>query len=211
MSYKSEFLEFAIEQEALRFGEFTLKSGRLSPYFFNAGQFSNGAALARLGQFYANAIGASRIDFDMLFGPAYKGIPLATAAAIALAAAGRDVPCAFNRKELKDHGEGGALMGAPLAGRVLIVDDVITAGTAIRESVQIIRAAGATAVGVAIALDRQERGQDELSAIEDVQQRYGLRVIAIASLADLLHYVKDRPELKAARAALEGYRARYGI
>ncbi len=211
MNYKSEFLEFAIEQGALRFGEFTLKSGRVSPYFFNAGEFNTGAALARLGHFYARAIAHSGIEFDMLFGPAYKGIPLATAVAIALSAAGRDVPCAFNRKEIKDHGEGGALIGAPLAGRALVIDDVITAGTAVGESVQIIQAAGASPIGVAIALDRQERGQGELSAIQEVRQRYRLEVITIASLTDLLDYAKDQPQLAATRSAIEAYRARYGI
>jgi len=211
MSCKTEFLKLAIAQGALRFGEFTLKSGRVSPYFFNAGQFSGGAALASLGRFYARSITASGLGFDVLFGPAYKGIPLATATAIAFAEQGRDVPCAFNRKEIKDHGEGGALMGAPLAGRVLIIDDVITAGTAIRESVRIIDAAGAKSVGVAIALDRQERGQGELSAVQEVSQRYGLKVVAIASLADLLAFVGHRPEMAATRCAIESYRARYGV
>lgn len=211
MNFKTEFLELAIAQGALRFGEFTLKSGRLSPYFFNAGQFSGGAALASLGRFYAQSITASGLGFDMLFGPAYKGIPLATATAIALAAEGRDVPCAFNRKEVKDHGEGGVLMGARLAGRVLIVDDVITAGTAIRESVRIIEAAGAKPFGVAIALDRQERGQGEMSAIQEVKARYGLEVVAIASLADLLAFVEHQPEMAVTRRAIESYRARYGV
>jgi orotate phosphoribosyltransferase len=211
MSYKSEFLQFAIEQNALCFGEFTLKSGRVSPYFFNASEFSSGAGLARLGHFYTRAIAQSGIAFDMLFGPAYKGIPLATAAAIAPSADGRDTLCAFNRKEIKDHGEGGLLMGAPLAGRVLIIDDVITAGTAIGESVRIIESAGAKPVAVAIALDRQERGQGETSAIQEVKWRYGLEVIAIASLSDLLDYVKDQPELAATRSAIESYRVRYGV
>jgi orotate phosphoribosyltransferase len=207
----TDFVQFAIRLGALHFGEFTLKSGRVSPYFFNAGEFNTGAALAELGDFYARAIAASGVEYDMLFGPAYKGIPLATAVAMALSVHGRNVPCAFNRKEIKDHGEGGALLGAPLTGRVLIVDDVITAGTAIGESVRIIEAAGAKPVGVAIALDRQERGQGERSAVQEVKYRYGLEVIAIASLSDLLDYVKDRPVMAATRAAIEGYRARYGV
>jgi orotate phosphoribosyltransferase len=211
MNLRTDFVEFAIEQSALRFGRFTLKSGRVSPYFFNAGEFNSGASLAKIGEFYARAIVDSAIEFDMLFGPAYKGIPLATAAAIALATQGRNLPCAFNRKEVKDHGEGGALMGAPIAGRVLIVDDVITAGTAMGESVRIIEAAGAEPAGVIIALDRQERGQGQLSAIQDIEQRYGLEVIAIASLADLLEYVKDSPSLTSAWGAMESYRARYGV
>jgi orotate phosphoribosyltransferase len=211
MNFKTDFVEFAIEQSALRFGQFTLKSGRISPYFFNAGEFNSGASLAKIGEFYARAIVDSAIEFDMLFGPAYKGIPLATAVAIALATQGRNLPYACNRKEVKDHGEGGMLMGAPLTGRVLIIDDVITAGTAIGKSVRIIQAAGAKPAGVIIALDRQERGQGELSAVQDVQQRYGLEVIAIASLADLLEYVKNSPPLTSARGAMESYRARYGV
>lgn len=211
MNNRQEFLAFAVRHGALRFGEFTLKSGRVSPYFFNAGLFNTGEALAQLGQFYARAIADSGIAFDMLFGPAYKGIPLAAAAAIALSSEGRDVSWAFNRKEIKDHGEGGSLIGAPLAGRVLIVDDVITAGTAVNESVQIIRDAGAAPAGVAIALDRQERGRGEDSAIEEMERRYGLEVIPVSTLSDLLDYVEHRPELTAARRALEAYRARYGV
>jgi orotate phosphoribosyltransferase len=209
MNLKTDFVRFAVWQGALRFGRFTLKSGRISPYFFNTGTFSHGAALVELGHFYADTIITSGIRFDMLFGPAYKGIPLATAVAIALSARGRDVPCAFNRKEIKDHGERGALIGAPLDGRVLIVDDVITAGTAIGESVRTIREAGAIPVGVAIALDRQERGQGRLSAVQEVRQRYGLEVIAIASLADLLNYLKDQPKLAPVRSAIEDYQVRY--
>jgi orotate phosphoribosyltransferase len=209
MNLKTDFVRFAVWQGALRFGRFTLKSGRISPYFFNTGKFSHGAALVELGHFYVDTIITSGIRFDMLFGPAYKGIPLATAVAIALSARGRDVPCAFNRKEIKDHGERGALIGAPLDGRVLIVDDVITAGTAIGESVRTIREAGAIPVGVAIALDRQERGQGRLSAVQEVRQRYGLEVIAIASLADLLNYLKDQPKLAPVRSAIEDYRVRY--
>ncbi|MGI8738094.1 MAG: orotate phosphoribosyltransferase [Gammaproteobacteria bacterium] len=210
MTIKDEFLELAIAQGALRFGEFTLKSGRISPYFFNAGRFSDGGALASLGRCYAQSIAASRLAFDMLFGPAYKGIPLATAAAIAFAEQGRNLPCAFNRKEIKDHGEGGALMGAPLAGRVLIIDDVITAGTAIRESVGIIEAAGAHAVGVAIALDRQELGQGGILAMQEVEAQYGLKVVAIAALADLLTFVKNQPEMAATHDAIYSYRTQYG-
>ncbi|MDD3516806.1 MAG: orotate phosphoribosyltransferase [Chromatiales bacterium] len=211
-TYQSEFLDFAIRQGVLRFGEFTLKSGRESPYFFNAGLFNTGNALARLGRFYAEAIVDSGIGFDMLFGPAYKGIPLASAAAIALADHhGRDLPWCFNRKEAKDHGEGGSLVGAPLAGRVLIVDDVITAGTAIRESIDIIRAAGAEPVGVALALDRRERGRGELSAIQEVERDYGLRVACIVSLDELMTYIGDDAELRGHLPAVETYRARYGV
>ena len=208
--YQEDFLALAIEREVLRFGEFTLKSGRTSPYFFNAGRFDSGAALARLGACYAAALERSGIEFDMLFGPAYKGIPLATATAVALAARGRDVPLAFNRKEAKAHGEGGTLIGAPLGGRVLIVDDVITAGTAIRESIALIRAAGATPCGVLIALDRQERGQDRRSAAQEVGDEFGLPVIPIAGLNDLLAYTEHRAGLAAHRDALLAYRARFG-
>jgi orotate phosphoribosyltransferase len=209
-TFRDDFLALAIEREALRFGEFTLKSGRTSPYFFNAGRFDSGAALARLGACYAAALEASGLACDMLFGPAYKGIPLATAAATALAARGRDLPLAFNRKEAKTHGEGGLLIGAPLAGRVLIVDDVITAGTAIRESIALIRGAGAEPCGVLIALDRQERGQGERSAAQEVAAGFGIPVIPVASLADLLAYTELRAGMAAQRAALLAYRARYG-
>ena len=205
------FLELALGKEVLRFGEFTLKSGRVSPYFFNAGLFDSGAALATLGQCYAQTLESSGLAFDMLFGPAYKGIPLATTLAVALAGRGRDVPVAFNRKEAKGHGEGGSLIGAALRGRVLIVDDVISAGTAVRESLEIIRAAGATPCAVLIALDRQERGLvGERSAAQEVAADFGLPVIAIAGLADLLQLADDRPELSAHKAALMAYRARYG-
>jgi orotate phosphoribosyltransferase len=209
-TFRDDFLARAIEREALRFGEFTPKSGRSSPYFFNAGRFDSGAALARLGACYAAALEAGGVACDMLFGPAYKGIPLATAAATALAARGRDLPLAFNRKEAKTHGEGGLLIGAPLAGRVLIVDDVITAGTAIRESVALIRGAGATPCGVLIALDRQERGQGERSAAQEVTAEFGIPVIPVASLDDLLAYTGRRAGLAAPRDALLAYRARYG-
>ncbi|HFD80598.1 MAG TPA: orotate phosphoribosyltransferase [Gammaproteobacteria bacterium] len=210
--YKKEFLEFAIECGVLRFGEFTLKSGRTSPYFFNAGLFNSGQRLARLGRFYAQAIVDSGIAFDVLFGPAYKGIPLGTAAAVALADHhGRDLPFCFNRKEAKDHGEGGELVGAPLQGRVLIIDDVITAGTAIRESLTIIDAAGATAAGVVIALDRQERGQGERSAIQEVEQDLGLQVSSIVTLAELQTFLAGHPEYRDALQAIERYREQYGI
>jgi orotate phosphoribosyltransferase len=211
-SYKKEFLEFAIEAGVLRFGEFTLKSGRVSPYFFNAGLFNRGSHLARLGRFYAQTIVDSGIGFDVLFGPAYKGIPLAAAASIALADHhDTDIPWCFNRKEAKDHGEGGNLVGAPLQGRVLIIDDVITAGTAIRESLQIIDAAGASAAGVVIALDRQERGQGERSAIQEVEQDLGLKVASIVTLAELQTFLRDRPEYAEALVAIDDYRAKYGI
>ncbi|HDP88458.1 MAG TPA: orotate phosphoribosyltransferase [Thioalkalivibrio sp.] len=211
--YQQEFLAFAIDQGVLRFGEFTLKSGRVSPYFFNAGLFNTGGALARLGRYYAQALVDAGVEFDMLFGPAYKGIPLAAATAIALADHhGRDVPYCFNRKEAKDHGEGGNLVGAPLAGRVLIVDDVITAGTAIRESVDIIQAAGAAPAGVLISLNRQERGRGELSAIQEVERDYGLSVASIVGLDDLLAYLEDQPgELAGYVDKVQAYRAEYGV
>lgn len=210
--YQHEFLSFAIDTEVLRFGEFTLKSGRKSPYFFNAGLFNTGSRLARLGRFYAAAIVASGIEFDVLFGPAYKGIPLAAATAVALADHhGRDLPYCFNRKEAKDHGEGGNLVGAPLKGRVLIIDDVITAGTAIRESLDIIRAAGASAAGVVIALNRQERGKGDRSAIQEVEQDMGIPVISIAALDQLVEYLENQPGRAEQVAAIRAYRAEYGV
>lgn len=210
--YQREFLNFALARGVLRFGEFTLKSGRVSPYFFNAGLFNTGSALAALGRSYAQAIMESGLEFDMLFGPAYKGIPLATVTAVALAEThGRDLPYCFNRKEAKDHGEGGNLVGAPLAGRVLIIDDVITAGTAIRESLQIIEAAGATAAGVVVALDRQERGRGELSAIQEVERDYGLKVASIVRLGELLDWLGEQPEMAATLAEARRYQAQYGI
>lgn len=209
--YSRRFIDLALHEQVLRFGEFTLKSGRVSPYFFNAGLFNHGAALATLGSCYADALLASGLAFDMLFGPAYKGIPLATSTAVALAGRGHDVPVAFNRKEAKAHGEGGQLIGAAIAGRVLIVDDVITAGTAIRESLEIIRAAGGTPCGVLIALDRQERGQTgERSAAEEVAAEFGLPVHAIAGLDDLLTYADRQPAIADYKSALLAYRARYG-
>jgi orotate phosphoribosyltransferase len=211
-SLSQDFLRYALEREVLRFGEFTLKSGRVSPYFFNAGLFNTGEALSRLGRYYAELIVGSGLAFDMLFGPAYKGIPLAAATAMALAERhGRDVPWAFNRKEAKDHGEGGSIVGAPLAGRVLIIDDVITAGTAIRESLSIIRAAGAQAVGVAVLLDRQERGQGALSAIQEVEREHGLKALAIAGLADLVELMRGDTKFAGQLPAVEAYRAAYGV
>jgi orotate phosphoribosyltransferase len=210
--YQREFLELAIARDALRFGEFTLKSGRVSPYFFNAGRFDSGAALARLGRAYAQALVDADIGFDMLFGPAYKGIALATACAVAFADHhGRDVPVAFDRKEAKSHGEGGVIIGAPLAGRVLIVDDVITAGTAIRQSLALIAAHGATPAGVAIALDRQERGQTALSAAQEIQGEFAIPVIAIARLAELVALAEERAELRAHLPAMQAYRQQYGV
>ena len=210
-SHQHRFLELALQRDALRFGSFTLKSGRTSPYFFNAGRFDSGAALATLAGCYVDAIDDAGLAFDMLFGPAYKGIPLATAVALELARRGRDVPLAYNRKEAKAHGEGGTLVGAPVRGRVLVVDDVITAGTAIRESIRTIRDAGGEPCGVLIALDRQERGQEgDRSAAQEVTAEFGLPVVAIAGLDDLLANADGRPEIAAHKAALEAYRSRYG-
>lgn len=218
-AYQREFIAFAIEQGVLRFGEFTLKSGRISPYFFNAGLFRSGAALARLGRFYAQAINASGIEADVLFGPAYKGITLAATTAVALADHhDRDLPFAFNRKEVKDHGEGGNIVGAELAGRILIIDDVITAGTAIGEVMTLIEAAGAQAAGVVIALDRQEQGKTDaqgkgVGAIQEVEQRYGMPVISIVTLDQVLEYLEQHAgeELQGYAPAIREYRARYGI
>ena len=211
MDFRQDFIEFALNCQVLRFGEFKTKAGRLSPYFFNAGLFNDGASLARLAEFYAKAASAGGIPFDMLFGPAYKGIPLVAAISIALANQGQNFPFAFNRKEAKDHGEGGSIVGAPLAGRVLIVDDVISAGTSVRESVEIIRSAGATPAGVLIALDRQERGQGDLSAVQEVQRDYDIPVLAVAGLSDLLSYIGHHPELTEHRVAVARYREQYGV
>lgn len=213
-AYQREFIAFAIEQGVLRFGEFTLKSGRVSPYFFNAGLFRSGAALARLGRFYAQAIADRGIQADVLFGPAYKGIPLAATTAVALADRhDRDLPFAFNRKEAKTHGEGGNIVGAELAGRILIIDDVITAGTAIGEVMALIDDAGAQAAGVVIALDRQERGQGERSAIQEVEARHGMPVISIVTLDQVLEYleVHGGEALKGHAGAIRDYRTRYGV
>jgi len=209
--YQNDFIDFAIQAGVLRFGEFTLKSGRTSPYFFNAGLFNTGEHLAKLGRCYAQAIVDSGIDFDVLFGPAYKGIPLAAAASIALAEQhGKNIPWCFNRKEAKDHGEGGNLVGSPLNGRILVIDDVITAGTAIRESVDIIKSAGAELVGVVIALDRQERGQGERSAIQEVEESLGINVASIVKLEHLLEYLKMHSGYENAVAMIESYRDQYG-
>jgi orotate phosphoribosyltransferase len=209
--FTQQFIQFAIQKQVLRFGEFMTKAGRLSPYFFNSGLFNDGESLMRLGEFYAAAILKSGIEFDMLFGPAYKGIPLVSTVSIALARQGRNVPYAFNRKEAKGHGEGGTIVGAPLQGRVLIVDDVISAGMSVRESVDIIRAQGATPCGVVIAIDRQERGQGELSAVQEVQRDNGIPVVSIADLAGLIRYLNDAPELVSHKQAIQQYRAQYGI
>ena len=214
--FRQDFIRFAIQHGVLRFGEFKTKAGRLSPYFFNSGLFQDGATLRALCQFYAQAIMTSGIEFDMLFGPAYKGIPLVAGTAIALSEQGRNTPYCFNRKEAKDHGEGGNTVGAPLKGRVLIIDDVISAGTSVRESVDIIRAAGATPCGVAIALDRMERGQTEqglaaLSAVQEVEQHLGIPVASIACLDDLLTYLQDHPDLVQNLQAVQSYRDQYGV
>ena len=209
--FRLDFIRFAVQQDVLRFGEFKTKAGRLSPYFFNAGLFHDGAALKRLAQFYAKAILESGIAFDMLFGPAYKGIPLVAAVAIALSDSGRNVHYSFNRKEAKDHGEGGNVIGAPLAGRVLIVDDVISAGTSVRESVAIINASGAQPCGVVIALDRMERGTGALSATQEVTQHYGLPVLSVATLDDLVSYLSADAAMAPQLSAVAEYRRQYGV
>jgi len=209
--FRQDFLAFALAREVLRFGEFVTKAGRQTPYFFNAGLFNDGDSLRRLGRFYAEALLASGIGFDQIFGPAYKGITLAAAMAIALAEKGHNLPFSFNRKEAKDHGEGGVVVGAPLAGRVVIVDDVITAGTSVRESVDLIRAQGANPAGVLIALDRMERGQGDRSAVQEVREAYGIPVVAIATLDDLMAFLSGRPEMHAHAAAVAAYRTRYGV
>ena len=208
--FRKEFIAFCIDCGVLRFGQFKTKAGRMSPYFFDAGLFNDGAMLARLGQFYAKAILAAGEPFDMLFGPAYKGIPLAASVAIALAQAGRNLPYSFNRKEAKDHGEGGRIVGATLAGRVLIVDDVISAGISVRESVELIRAGGAVPCGVVIALDRLERGADERSAVREVTENFGLPVIAIADLDDLVQLLGAKPHLAQHLTQIQQYRQLYG-
>ncbi len=210
-NFRQEFIEFALARGVLCFGEFKTKAGRLSPYFFNAGLFNDGEALRRIGQFYAKAIVAADSAFDMLFGPAYKGIPLVSATAVALAEIGRNLPFCFNRKEAKDHGEGGMTIGAALAGRVLIVDDVISAGTSVRESVQIIRAAGAAPCGVVIALDRMERGSGTQSAAQEMRNQFGIPVISIATLADLAAFLGARADMARQLQAVERYRKEYGV
>jgi len=210
-NFRHEFIAFTVAQKVLHFGEYKTKAGRLSPYFFDAGLFFDGQSLKRLAQFYAKAILAAGIEFDMLFGPAYKGIPLVAAIAIALADAGRNVRYSFNRKEEKDHGEGGSVIGAPLAGRVLIVDDVISAGTSVRQSVNLIKASRAIACGVVIALDRMERGTGELSAVQEVERNYHMPVISIATLEDLVAYLQRDDSLSVNLAAVKKYRERYGV
>ncbi|WP_027250561.1 orotate phosphoribosyltransferase [Photobacterium halotolerans] len=211
-AYQRQFIEFALEKGVLKFGEFTLKSGRQSPYFFNAGLFNTGRDLARLGRFYAAALADSGIEFDVLFGPAYKGIPIATTTAVALADHHDvDTPYCFNRKEAKNHGEGGNLVGSPLEGRIMLVDDVITAGTAIRESMAIIQANGADLAGVLVAIDRQEKGKGELSAIQEVERDFGCAVISIVSLGDVVSYLEEQDGMDAHLEAVKAYRAQYGI
>ncbi|MCF6353986.1 MAG: orotate phosphoribosyltransferase [Candidatus Polarisedimenticolaceae bacterium] len=211
-NYQREFLNFALETDVLRFGEFTLKSGRISPYFFNAGLFNTGASLARLGRYYAQAIIDSGIEFDLLYGPAYKGIPLAAVTCVALADHhGRDIPYAFNRKEAKDHGEGGNIVGSPLQGRILIIDDVISAGTSVRESVEIIREHGATPAGVIIALDRQEKGQQDRSAIDEVKEQFNMPVASIVRLEHLVAYLSEKAGSTDDLVRIQAYREKYGV
>ena len=210
-SFRHEFIQFVVAQKVLCFGDFKTKAGRLSPYFFDAGLFYDGQSLKRLAQFYAKAIFAAGMEFDMLFGPAYKGIPLVAAVSMALADAGRNVRYSFNRKEEKDHGEGGMVVGAPLAGRVLIIDDVISAGTSVRQSVGLIRGAGAVPCGVALALDRMEQGAGELSAVQEVERYYHIPVISIASLDDLVAYLQKDGALSANLHAVNKYREQYGV
>ena len=210
-TFRQDFIRFTVQHGVLHFGEFQTKAGRLSPYFFNSGLFQDGAALRELCQFYAQAILASGVEFDMLFGPAYKGIPLVAGTVIALAEQGRNAPYCFNRKEAKDHGEGGSTVGAVLQGNVLIIDDVISAGTSVRESIELIRAAGAAPCGVAIALDRMERGQGELSAVQEVRRNYGIPVVSIATLEDLLGYLHEHTGMGQNLQAVQAYRDRYGV
>jgi len=211
VEFSRDFIALACEKGVLRFGEFVTKAGRTSPYFFNAGLFNDGASFGALCSFYARTIMAAKLDANMLFGPAYKGIPLVAGTAMRLAELGANLPYCFNRKEAKDHGEGGTLVGAPLSGRVLILDDVISAGTSVRESVEIIRAHGAVPAGVVIALDRMERGQGALSAVQEVQAQYEMPVVAVATLNDLIAYLGDNAELAANLAAVQAYRAAYGV
>ena len=214
--YQSSFLKLALQNEVLKFGSFTLKSGRVSPYFFNLGKISGGAAMRELGRAYAQALAASGLEYDMLFGPAYKGIPLVTAAAVALAdpaagSGGRDVPYAYNRKEAKDHGEGGVLVGAPPKGRVVIVDDVLTAGTALREAIGLLRAAGASPVAAVIALDRQEKGPSGRSAVQEIEDSEGLRIVPLVTVKDLLGYLVQQSASDATVESIRAYQARYGV
>lgn len=211
VNFRQQFLEFALEKQVLKFGEFVTKAHRVSPYFFNAGLFNDGQSLLDLSRFYATSILESGVAFDMLFGPAYKGIVLASAASMALAEKGKNVPFAYNRKEAKDHGEGGVLVGAPLKGRVLVIDDVITAGTSVRESVEIIKQNGATLAGVVIALDRMEVGQGDLSAVQEVTRQYQVPVIAIASLEDLINLLKTGTDFADYLDKVSAYRLKYGV
>lgn len=209
---QQEFIQFALDNDVLKFGKYTLKSGRLSPYFFNAGLFNSGLAISKLGKFYAQAIVDSNLEFDVLFGPAYKGIPLACTTAIALAEDhGRDVPWCFNRKEVKTHGEGGQLVGAELNGRVLVIDDVITAGTAINEAYEIINGENATFAGVVIAVDRQEKGKNQQSAIQEVEGRYDIDVVSVANLSDLITFLSGKSDMQLHLSAIEDYRRQYGV
>jgi orotate phosphoribosyltransferase len=210
-AFRQDFIRFAVARKVLCFGEFQTKAGRLSPYFFNSGLFNDGAALRELCQFYAQAILTAEVEFDMLFGPAYKGIPLVAGTAIALAEQGRNVPYCFNRKEAKDHGEGGATVGAPLQGRVLVIDDVISAGTSVGESIELIRAASGTPCGVVIALDRMERGQGDLSAAQEVRRNHGIPVVPVATLDDLLAYLHGEAGMVQNLQAVQSYRDRYGV
>jgi len=211
LDYQKEFIQYALDCGVLKFGEFQLKSGRTSPYFFNTGLFNTGAKLGKLGQFYAQTLIASRLDIDMLYGPAYKGIPLSSAAAIAYAQLKQDIPFAFNRKEAKDHGEGGLIVGSPLQGKVLIIDDVITAGTSVRESVEIIRKMNATAAGVLIALDRQEKGEYETSAVQEVSEHFKMPVLSIISLSDIIAFLELDGNASKQLAIIKEYRLKYGI
>ena len=210
--YKKNFIDFALQTGVLKFGSFTLKSGRLSPYFFNSGLFNTGASLAQLGRYYAQAVQHSDIEYDMIYGPAYKGIPLASTLAIALADHhNKDIPYAFNRKEAKDHGEGGIIVGSPLAGKVLIIDDVISAGTSVRESVDIIKQQGAVPAGVVIALDRQEVGQGDKSAIQEVESEFGMSVANIICLRDLIDYLEGQANMSESLSSIREYNAQYGV
>ncbi len=211
LDYQKQFIRYALDCGVLKFGEFHLKSGRISPYFFNTGLFNTGGQLGQLGQFYAQALINAGVEVDVLYGPAYKGIPLVSTTSIAYARLKTDIPFAFNRKEAKDHGEGGTLVGAPLQGKVWILDDVITAGTSVRESVEIIRAAGATVAGVVIALDRQEKGQNELSAVQEVSAQFGIPVLAIIGLADIIDFITQDPAFADKLQVIRAYRQQYGI
>lgn len=211
LDYQKQFIHYALDCGVLKFGEFQLKSGRISPYFFNTGLFNTGAQLDKLGQFYAQTLINAGVAVDVLYGPAYKGIPLVSTTSIAYSRLKQDIPFAFNRKEAKDHGEGGTLVGAPLQGNVWILDDVITAGTSVRESVEIIRGAGATVAGVVIALDRQEKGQNQLSAVQEVSQQFGIPVLAIISLTEIIEFIAQDPDYLDKLAIIRGYRQQYGI